>query len=214
MVGIISFVRVGVVFSWSIVVNRERLVSSRLVWSWCAHGRGLRGRYPWFYNVHNKRILFLVSVFAVHPKQSHEIRRNIRGHSAAPNLATETPSGTLRTNSRSKTPQHLVVDMLPMDHPDQDYYPKPKFRSRHRNSNQSRSREEFLGGGGCGGGGGGKGAYMRKKSQMTHTHKYTYDYILITIGFSLFALFIYNMYIVYYTSHILLGTPISDDILF
>ncbi|XP_060877439.1 uncharacterized protein LOC132950182 isoform X2 [Metopolophium dirhodum] len=92
----------------------------------------------------------------IHPKQSHEIRRNIRGHSAAPNLATETPSGTLRTNSRSKTPQHLVVDMLPMDHPDQDYYPKPKFRSRHRNSNQSRSREEFLGGGGCGGGGGGK----------------------------------------------------------
>lgn len=127
------------------------------------------------YNVLNKRILFLVSVFAVHPKQSQEIRRNIRGHSAAPNLATETPSGTLRTNSRSKTPQHLVVDMPPMDHPDQDYYPKPKFRPRHRNSNQSKSREEFLGGGGCSGGGGGKGAYMRKTSQTTITHiEYTY----------------------------------------
>jgi len=129
-----------------------------------------------FYNVHNKRILFPVSVFAVHPKQSHEIRRNIRGHSAAPNLATETPSGTLRTNGRSKTPQHLVVNMLPMDHPDQDYYPKPKFRSRHRNSNQSRSREEFLGGGGCGGGGGGKGAYMRKTSQTTNTLTRTNTY--------------------------------------
>jgi len=129
-----------------------------------------------FYNVHNKWILFPVSVFAVHPKQSHEIRRNIRGHSAAPNLATETPSGTLRTNGRSKTPQHLVVDMLPMDHPDQDYYPKPKFRSRHRNSNQSRSREEFLGGSGCGGGGGGKGAYMRKTSQTTSTHTHTHTH--------------------------------------
>lgn len=28
-----------------------------------------------------------------------------------------------------------------MDHPDQDYYPKPKFRPRHRNSNQSKRLE-------------------------------------------------------------------------
>lgn len=87
-------------------------------------------------------------VFAVHPKQSDEIRRNIRGHSAAPNLASETPSGTLqraRSGGRSKTPQHLAVDMPPMeDDPDQDYYPKPKFRSRHRNSNQGKSRGDRI----------------------------------------------------------------------
>lgn len=84
-------------------------------------------------------IIFDLRYIAVHPKQSEEIRRNIRGHSAAPNLATETPpSGTLRTSSRSKTPQHLAVDMPPMDDPDQDFYPKSKYRSRHRNSSQSK----------------------------------------------------------------------------
>ncbi|XP_050525597.1 uncharacterized protein LOC126896679 isoform X2 [Daktulosphaira vitifoliae] len=86
----------------------------------------------------NKYALDRDESLRINAKQGEEIRRNIRGHSAAPNLARETPTNTLRVN-RSKTPQHLAVEVSPID--DQDYNQKPKYRQRHRNSNQTKRLE-------------------------------------------------------------------------